>query len=67
MFLWKCIVGGFIYCVCFVLENDWINWERMLINDSSIFDKGRLRLFIEVDKFVEKISLKKIFSSGNGG
>ena len=46
-------------------ENDRTNRERTLTNDSSTSDKGRS--FTEADKPVEKTSLKKTPSSGNGG
>lgn len=40
-----------------------------MTNDSSTSDKGRSRSrsFTEADKLVEKTSLKKTPSSGNGG
>ena len=48
-------------------ENDRTNRERTLTNDSNTSDKGRSRSFTEADKPVEKTSLKKTPSSGNGG
>lgn len=63
----KRTAGGSVHRVRSVSENDRTNRERTFTSDSNTSDKGRSRSFTEADKPVEKTSLKKTLSSGNGG